>query len=115
MPFCSIAYHLFYFFLGEITYITGMVIRYPGIPSNDGSVSVCSFGVQFRVFFNFYAPTLVIGKVRVEIIEFMVRQVINIFFYEGQRKNMTRNIQVHAPVLEPGCIIDAKMRDGPFL
>src|SRR5580765_8383590 len=75
----SIINHVFDLLLSIETSRTLVIVSFSRISTNDGSISECTNFSKAWIFFDFYSPSLVLGKMPVEIIHFVQREVVNVF------------------------------------
>jgi len=71
-----------------------------------GGGSETSDASEFRIFFDFYSPSLVFGKVPVQGVEFVDGELIDEFFDVFGRKHVAADIEVHTTPLKAGVVVD---------
>src|SRR5258706_15243489 len=111
ISFLCISNNLFDLGLCIITSIFHSVISFPRVAANDGSISPGANLCKLWIFFYFNPPSLVLRQMPVKSIELVQGEIINIFFDEGYREEMTTHIEVHSPISKPGRIDDRYLRN----
>src|SRR5690349_4798233 len=92
MPFGSVGNHILYLILRVKATIANAVVARSGIMTDDSSITVCANFREFRIFFYFHSPTLVVGEMPVESIHLMKRNEVDVLLYKIHVKKVTRNV-----------------------
>src|SRR5215213_6705333 len=110
-----VLHYFFYFVLCIKSAIFYVVISFARVAANDSAIAATAYLGKLWIFFYFNAPSLVISKMPVEIIHFMQSDVINIFFYKRNRKEMPANIKMHAAIGKAGSVLYGYIRKVKFV
>ena len=115
IPLRRILHNLLHLLHGIIAAISGRIHTGTGIQSNNGTVPVRTHLIKARVLAALNPPALVVGKVPMEIIQLMERQIINVPLHKLHRHKMSRNIQMHTPVFKRRRILNPHRRNCNLL
>ncbi len=111
---CCVSHNLLYLFLCVVAAMTCTVVARAGKAANNSTVTPCTNGCEFGIFFYFYTPALVIGQVPMEVIHFMQCNVVDVFFYIAYGKEVAAHIQVHTTIGKAGLVFYLHTRHQQF-
>ena len=111
-PFCGILYDVADFVLRVETAVGNRIFRCVGFGLQVAAVAERADFGQFGVLFDFDPPTLVVGQVPVETIEFVHSEDVDESFHVVGGKEVTTHVQHSAAVGEVRLVGD--LRDGQF-
>ncbi len=78
-----------------------------------GFLAPCANLGEQRVLLDFQTPTLVIGQVQLQSVQFVEREKIDELLDELGRVKPARHVQQNSPIGKPRLILDLQCRDGP--
>ena len=96
----------FDFFLGVKSSVA-FAVRSPAIEVGRGGGTVGSDFGELWIFFDFNAPTLVLGEVPVEGVELVKGEPVDEFLDVSDVKHVAANVEVHAAPAKAWAILDA--------
>ena len=104
MAFGSIAHHLAHVVLRVEAAIRQGVVG-AGIQSEYLALACGSLGRQLRMALQLQPPSLVVGQVPMEVVEFVPRQEVDVTFDILHGEEVAHHVEVHAPVTEAGAVL----------
>ena len=110
MAFCCIGYDFLNLFLSvevrAIRFISAVALACSRIVRVPGEIPHGTYSGQFRIFFNFNTPSLVLRKMEMEYVQFVIGHDVKHALHFVYREEMATHIQHIASVSEPGFIVD---------
>ena len=106
--------HLADLVLGVISAIADTIVG-GEVLSDHGTVAEGSYLGELGVFLNLNPPALVLGEVPVQAVELVYRHDIEVLLDLFDGEEMPGAVKVHAPVSEPGFVLDRDCREHELL
>ena len=110
----SISHYILDFFLCIESAIAGVVEFIP-ILADHGAVSPRAHFGKLRIFLDLDSPSLVLGKMPVEAVQFISSHDIEISLHLIDIEEMTCHVEMHSAVCESWLVLDGSAREHPIL